>query len=146
MELPVALRQFSQAHQAALDLAQQISRARDAASISRLMASVPTTFQRELEPHFAAEEAVLLPQLEAAGEEELVRRTLDEHHNLRSLAAQIASGDGASLQLFWIALHALIRFEERQLFQVAGAVLPAALLDDDEQARTRDGSPSPGAH
>ncbi|MBS0545222.1 MAG: hypothetical protein JSR40_15990 [Proteobacteria bacterium] len=135
MRHPVALQQLSETHQLALELAEQISRAKDDASIERLMTTVPAVFQRVLEPHLAIEESALLARLDAAGQEEIVRYTLDEHRNLRILAGRIASGDNDSLQDFWITLHALVRFEERELFRIAEAVLPQAVLDHRLQPR-----------
>lgn len=129
MKRRAALLQLSREHHTALVLTQRIAQAGDAAAISELMESVTTIFRRELDPHFRAEEAALLPHLEAAGESGIVRRTLEEHRELRRLAARIASGDSASLKPFGIALNAHVRFEERELFATAEAVLPPAFLD-----------------
>ena len=129
MKHPPGLMPLSAAHDAALRLAVQIAESRDDASIVALMESVPATFAREIEPHLVEEESTLLRKLDEAGEDELVQRTLAEHRNLRDLVAQISAGDRDSLQLFWIALHALVRFEEREVFRVAEAVLPDAVLN-----------------
>lgn len=129
MSHPIALMPLSAAHDAALCLSLRIAEERDEASIAGLMNSVPATFAREIEPHLLEEERVLLSRLDEAGETELVQRTLAEHQNLRDLVAQISSGNRDSLQLFWIALHALVRFEERELFRVAEAILPDTVLN-----------------
>ena len=134
MKRRAALLKLSREHHAALVLGQRIAKAQDAASINDLMEWVPTVFRNELEPHFRAEEAALLPRLEAVGESALRRRTLDEHRLLRELAARIAAGDRHSLKPFGLALNAHVRFEERELFAVAEAVLPAGFLDAPDQA------------
>jgi len=124
-----ALLPLSREHHGALSLAHRIARAGEPAIIASLMESVAALFRRELEPHFQAEEADLLPRLAAAGEAALVARTLDEHRRLRTLAARIAEGDDASLKPFGAALHDHVRFEERELFVTAEQVLPADFLD-----------------
>ena len=58
-----------------------------------------------------------------------MQRALAEHRNLRHLIAQIASGDRDSPKLYWIALHARVRFEERELLRTAGMVLPGSFLN-----------------
>jgi len=128
MKRSAALSQWSQEHHAALVLARRIANAGDEDARAALLASVPTTFDRELEPHFRAEEAVLLPRLEAAGQIDLVRRTAQDHLLLRELAARIASGDRAALQPFGRLLKEHVRFEERELFAAAESVLPAEFL------------------
>ena len=124
-----ALRQLSREHHGALVLALRITQARDATTVARLVATVPDFFARELEPHFRDEETTLLPRLAAAGANALVRRTLEEHHRLRGLAARVAAGDAASLSPFGEALRAHVVFEERELFAAAETLLPAELLD-----------------
>ncbi len=125
-----ALLQLSCEHHAALVLAKRIAAADGADAIAAQMRSTAEVFARELEPHFQAEEADLLPRLVAAGETAIVEQTLAEHRLLRDLAARIASGDTASLKPFGIALHDHVRFEERLLFVTAEATLPASYLDD----------------
>lgn len=133
MKRRAALLKLSREHHTALVLTQCIAKVSDASAIAGLMESVPAMFRRELEPHFLAEEQNLLPRLKAAGEIELVRRTLEEHRLLRGLAAQIASGHSASLKPFGVALNAHVRFEERELFAAAEALLPSAFLNASEQ-------------
>jgi hypothetical protein len=124
-----ALRQLSREHHGALVLALRITRAGDATTVARLMATVPDFFARELEPHFRDEETSLLPGLATAGARALVHRTLAVHQLLRGLAERIAAGDAASLTEFATALYAHVRFEERELFATAETLLPAAVLD-----------------
>ncbi|MBL8425476.1 MAG: hemerythrin domain-containing protein [Candidatus Accumulibacter phosphatis] len=143
MKRRAALQQLSREHHGALVLTQRIAKARDVAALARLLETVPATFRRELEPHFRAEEESLLPRLAAAGEGDLVRRTLADHRELRILAAEIAAGDDSRLQTFGAALSAHVRFEERELFVTAEAVLPAEYLDDAGPAPATDPSTAP---
>lgn len=133
-----ALLQLSREHHTALVLTLRIARATEADSISALLEYVPKIFDAELEPHFQDEENSLLPRLAAAGETEMVRRTLAEHRELRGLAARIATGDSAALKQFGIALEEHVRFEERQLFSVSEKVLAEEFLDHPGSRRKTD--------
>lgn len=124
-----ALLKLSREHHTALSLALRIARADDAATQAALLLAVPGIFRNELEPHFQDEEINLLPQLTAAGEQALVRRTLEEHRQMRDLVGRIAAGDLPSLQAFGKQIKAHVRFEERELFVTAQAVLSTAYLD-----------------
>jgi hemerythrin-like domain-containing protein len=119
MKRSPALRQLSREHHTALSLALRIAKATEPAAQERLLATIPALFRGELEPHFQEEERSLLPQLAQAGETTLVARTLDEHAQMRALAAAIAAGDAAALAPFGELLQAHVRFEERELFVVA---------------------------
>ncbi|PKO88861.1 MAG: hemerythrin HHE cation-binding protein [Betaproteobacteria bacterium HGW-Betaproteobacteria-12] len=119
MKRSPALLQLSREHHTALSLAMRIAKATDQTAQERLLATVPALFRGELEPHFQEEERSLLPQLAQAGETALVARTLDEHAQMRALAAAIAGGDAAALAPFGRLLQAHVRFEERELFVVA---------------------------
>jgi len=127
MKRHATLQQLSREHHRALVLAKRIERLDAAGSQQEVLASVTSIFQRELEPHFRAEETDLLPRLRAAGETDLVLRTLEEHQHLRTLAARIAAGAVDDLKPFGLALHAHVRFEERELFPAAEA---AALAEE----------------
>jgi hypothetical protein len=119
MKRSPALRQLSREHHTALSLALRIAKATEPAAQERLLATIPALFRGELEPHFREEERSLLPQLAQAGETILVARTLDDHAQLRALAAAIAGGDATALAPFGTLLQAHVRFEERELFVVA---------------------------
>lgn len=119
MKRSPALRQLSREHHTALSLALRIAKATEPGARERLLATIPALFRGELEPHFQEEEGSLLPQLAAAGETALVARTLDDHAQMRALAAAIAAGDATALVPFGALLQAHVRFEERELFVVA---------------------------
>lgn len=134
MKRSPALLQLSREHHTALSLALRIERGDNAAA---LLVDLPSVFRNEMEPHFQEEENILLPRLQAAGEEALVSRTLAEHAQIRQLVEQIAGGDVASLQPFGEMLRAHVRFEERELFLVAERVLPADYLLDSGKAHSK---------
>ncbi len=122
---------LSSEHHHALVLARSLSRlvaggGADAAAARHLA----ERFARELEPHFAVEEEVLLPALRAVGEEELVEKTLADHAFLRAQARAAGAGDPGGLGAFAERLTEHVRFEERVLFPCCEAKLPAAVHDE----------------
>jgi len=126
MKRHAALLQLSRDHHAALKLARQARFACDAgldAAITQAAQSIRAAFTQELEPHFQEEEQDLLPAMAAAGETDLVRRTLAEHAELRDLHSRLAEPDGETLARFATLLNDHVRFEERQLFETAQRVL-----------------------
>lgn len=126
-----SLLKLSREHHGALVLAKRAQGfgATPGAAAEVFMAQLVATFADELDPHFQAEENTLLPALQAAGESALVKRTLAEHAELRGLIEAVARRDPPALPRFGVALAAHVRFEERELFPAAEAVLaPASLL------------------
>jgi hypothetical protein len=119
------LRDLSDDHHQALVLAR---RASTSSQVPETWAEVRRRFDAELAPHFAVEERVLLPALEAAGEAALAARTRSEHAQLRALLDGDADAE-ARLRAFGALLTAHVRFEERELFPAAEARLPSAVLD-----------------
>lgn len=116
-------------HHAALVLARRAVIASREPGLSReLAAALPHIFARELKPHFLIEEELLLPPLVDAGEHVRVARILDEHRQLRALAHDSGRSDPAVLASFGLLLEAHVRFEERELFPLAEAILSAAAL------------------
>jgi len=88
-----------------------------------LMQALVGLFERELAPHFAAEEADLLPLLHAHGQAALAERTLAEHATLRAEAGRLRDGCAAALVPFGRVLGDHVRFEERELFPVIESIL-----------------------
>lgn len=116
------LQDLSREHHSALQLALRARRAvqsGDAAQIAASASACIEAFSVELDPHFVIEEGELLPALAQQGEHDLVQRTLAEHEQLRSLVVQLAQPDATTLQRFAELLNAHVRFEERELFEVA---------------------------
>lgn len=124
MKRTPALQDLSREHHDALKLARHGKLAAlsgDAATVAAYGAHVARSFANEMEPHFREEESELLPFLAAAGDGELVWRTLAEHAELRALAIALRQPDAAALLRFSELLTAHVRFEERELFAAAQA-------------------------
>jgi len=127
------LRDLSDDHHSALVLAARARRAaaagaEDARALRRLLRA---RFDAELEPHFAIEDALLLPAMDAAGLGTLADRIRRDHRALRELVGRTPAGDAETRS--WLAelgaqLEAHVRFEERQAFEAAQAALPDAAL------------------
>jgi hypothetical protein len=81
---------------------------------------VRARFERELAPHFAIEEELLLPALDDAA---LVARTASDHAAIR---AALARGDLAGFAEL-VASH--VRFEERELFPACEERVSPEVLD-----------------
>ncbi len=120
------LLQLSREHYGALKLARDARRAAasgDASEIAALAQRVVQVFPVELDPHFCVEEQGILLLLAQAGQHELVARTLADHAELRRLVQALATPDADSLLRFADLLGAHVRFEEREVFEVAQASL-----------------------
>ena len=125
------LQPLSDDHHTALVLARRMQRAADEAGSAAELATTwevaRASFNRELAPHFRVEEEWLFPPLAAAGEKALVERALEDHARLRELIGSAPSLEIASA--FGKRLHGHVRFEERELFPRAEAVLSLPVLE-----------------
>lgn len=113
---------LSRDHHTALSLAQRarlVATNGDEAAVEGIAAKVRERFLTELKTHFQEEERWLLPTLAAAGEAELVARTLAEHAELERLVEQLSIASAENLLAFADCLVRHVRFEERELFAVA---------------------------
>lgn len=115
---------LSREHHTALVWAKRAQRGSEGAAA--LMPALVGLFERELAPHFAAEEADLLPLLHAHGQAALAERTLAEHAALRAEAGRLRDGCEAAVAPFGRALADHVRFEERELFPVIESILAQA--------------------
>lgn len=116
------LLQLSREHYGALKLARDARRAAgsgEPGAVAALAQRVVQTFAAELDPHFRVEEQGILVLLAQAGQHELVARTLADHAELRHLAKALATPDADTLLRFADLLGAHVRFEEREVFEVA---------------------------
>jgi len=129
------LHRLSSDHHHALVLARRVKQAAQQGGdeVERAWAEVIERFEAELAPHFDIEERCLLPALRTAGEALLVDRTLADHAAIRACVS--GSGDRRE-HLAWFAelLEAHVRFEERELFETAQALLDREVLDAIAQA------------
>lgn len=125
-----ALQPLSREHHGALVLALACTRAASSGSDEKIRAAcerVVRQFESDLEPHFRQEEA-LLPLLRDAGQDELVRRTLDDHARLRAMAKLLCGRDTVCMGDFGKTLSDHVRFEEQELFPIIEQVVPNDLL------------------
>ena len=115
------LQALSEDHHSGLVLARKAKRAggEDGISISKVWADVEARFKSELEPHFQIEESFIASNLEAQGESQLVKRFYEEHEALRQFFTPGSGRTSVDLQSFGELLEKHIRFEERELFEVA---------------------------
>lgn len=128
MKRHAALIQHSRDHHHALKLARLAGFAADSGSTEAIVQAARTIteqFPDNLEPHFQDEEQGLLLRLAEIGQNELVERTLNEHARLRELNARLGinPADDVALSAFATLLHDHVRFEERELFEIAQSLL-----------------------
>jgi hypothetical protein len=116
------LRDLSEDHHYGLALARMARKAAAGAggvSADDAWAEVAAKFEADLEPHFRIEESIIVPALEHLGESRLTQRLLDEHAMLRGFLVPGRDRTAAELGHFGELLDRHIRFEERELFEVA---------------------------
>ncbi|HRJ21264.1 MAG TPA: hemerythrin domain-containing protein [Bryobacteraceae bacterium] len=130
-----SLHPLSHQHHNGLALGVMVRRALEAdasaASAARQSARVLDRFDLEIVNHFALEEVLLFPAIEAElGPHDLVRTLIAEHRRLETLAARLreAPEDVSTLLEFIELLRIHIRTEENQLFEEVQGRLSAGTL------------------
>lgn len=132
-----ALRELSREHHEALVLARHACAAEpgsEAAQVQR--AHLLTRWSEQFEPHFALEESVLLPALEASGNARPAALALAQHSELRQLIIGLQRGDPQALAAWGDAMRIHVQFEERALFPLAESVLDLTVLGELMTRRT----------
>ncbi len=122
MKRVLQLRDLSEDHHHGLVLARKAKMAasgQEGPSGPEMWAEVEAVFKSELEPHFEIEELFVGEALKAAGELQLAQRLFDEHASLRRFLIPGHRRTVDDLRRFGELLEQHIRFEERELFQVA---------------------------
>ena len=120
------LRDLSEDHHHGLVLARKARKAaagEEGFSASDVWAEVEAKFKTELEPHFQIEESLIATALATLGESQLAKRLFDEHTALREFLSPGRDRTPGNLGRFGELLEQHIRFEERELFEVAQDVL-----------------------
>lgn len=131
MKRDARLRGLSSDHHQALVIARSTLRLAEFEQADAAAArALAERYDRELEPHFAIEEEVLLPALEKAGEQAFVQRTLEDHAFLREIAHAAREGRTEQLAAFAERLTAHVRFEERELFPRCEELLTDEVLEE----------------
>lgn len=129
MKRSEALAVLSRDHHQALVVAQKLTRA-DADGASAARDRFLTFWEHEGRHHFQLEEELLLPAFAQHGDPRhpLVLQVLGDHVTIRAQAAALAStpaADTAALHRLGAELAAHVRLEERQLFPLIEAAMPA---------------------
>lgn len=132
MKRSEALAILSRDHHHALVVAQKLKRA-DAETAAAASAQFLAYWATEGRRHFQLEEELLLPAFASHGDARhpLVLRVLGDHVAIRSRAAQLAAAAEptlAALHELGSELAAHVRLEERELFPVIEAAIPAGEL------------------
>ena len=119
------LRDLSEDHHHGLVLSRKAKKSAvgEGLGLDETWVHVEASFIEELEPHFDIEESLIGKPLEERGEATLAKRLLDEHRALRAFFHPGAGRDASDLGRFGNLLERHIRFEERELFEVAQRVL-----------------------
>ena len=128
------LRKLSEDHHHALVLARRALFVKDDSSSQKVWQEVEKKFQDELNPHFIIEERYLIPPLETLGERAIIERFHKDHKELRACVHNNAERSLIFLKKFGELLKAHIRFEERELFEVAQSRLSSQSLKTIEKA------------
>lgn len=125
------LRDLSVDHHFGLLLARKaklVASGEDDTPLEEMWKEVEDKFRFDLEPHFKVEETAICPALESHGEHELVQRLLREHQDLREILMPGIERTTTNLAKFGTLLEGHIRFEERELFEVAQKILTSSEL------------------
>lgn len=124
-----ALVPLSREHHESLVLARRAcDPGRPGAEPASLRAQLLRRWTLVIEPHFEAEEQVLLPALAAAGAAELAAACRAQHARLRACIARLQAGDLSALPAWGDAMREHVRWEERELFPRAEALVDLAPL------------------
>lgn len=125
------LRELSVDHHHGLVLARkakQASKSEDEILVSAVWEEVEKMFISNLEPHFQIEETLIVPNLKLKGGEKLFIRFYEDHERLRKFIKPGSKKTAKALRSFGEILEEHIRFEERELFEVAQKYLSQKIL------------------
>ncbi|MBL8488035.1 MAG: hemerythrin domain-containing protein [Rhodocyclaceae bacterium] len=143
MKRSAALAPLSREHHRALVFAWKLLRA-GPGEAEDLTGRIPVMFQRDLEPHFQAEEESILDGLRHSKHIDLVSRTLAEHARLRALASPEGIRREGAPEAFAKLLIEHVRFEERELFPAAERFLGLADAEPADAQEREEGQPQGG--
>jgi len=131
------LRKLSEDHHHGLVLARRARLAGDGDedfSTAQVWEEIERKFKNELEPHFRIEEKYLAPPLVILGEVALIERFNEDHRILRKSVSDKSARLPSALKQFGEILERHIRFEERELFEIAQQRLSSDDLKEIEKA------------
>lgn len=128
MKRAEALQPLSHDHHAGLQFVVRLRRVlRSGDELSEWPDAVATFWREHLVPHFADEEATVLPILND-GAPALAEQMTDEHREIERLVHEVDTTP-ATLERFADALASHIRFEEREAFPAVERLANSATLD-----------------
>ncbi|HEY0825593.1 MAG TPA: hemerythrin domain-containing protein [Ramlibacter sp.] len=125
MKRATELMPLSREHHEALVLARRACEPQRA-DPAALREQVLRRWGEQFEPHFAAEEQVLLPALDAAGALAEAGAAREDHAHLRALVQGLREGTPGCLGAWGEAMRAHVQWEERHLFPLAEQLLDLA--------------------
>lgn len=115
----------------------QIAMNEDFPSIQKAWMEIASYYKTELEPHFYIEETFIAQSLKELGDMALVDRLYAEHHALHQFVTAECNQSAQDLYHFAELLAQHIRFEERELFEVAQNKLTPDVLNLVAEASSR---------
>jgi hemerythrin-like domain-containing protein len=136
MKRATELRNLSSDHHRALVFAKKAKAAasEENSTISDIWQEIEHYYSTELKNHFHIEETYIGSQLESLGKTELVEQLFREHKAIRDFFKSDSSRTADDLKCFGKLLEQHVRFEERELFNVAQASLSHEALASVEKA------------
>ena len=139
MKRVTQLKALSSEHHRALVLARKarLNSAKDSTSVSDMWTELENYFKSELERHFTIEELHIGKHLNTLGESALIKRLHEEHQAMRSFFLPESGRSSNELKNFADLLEKHVRFEERELFEVAQNRLSPDILCEIDKACNR---------
>ncbi len=130
------LRGLSKDHHRALVMAKKAKQTKPKGNlvISEIWNEMEKFYSADLEKHFRIEEKYIGLQLEAIGNLEIVERLYKEHAEIRAYFKPESRRTAETLVQFGELLGKHVRFEERELFNVAQDSLSSEALASIERA------------
>ena len=107
----------------------QVAASKDSVLIQAGWVEIEAYYKTELKPHFHIEESLLAPALMEHGKIEMVDKMQTEHAELQQFFTAECHQTIQDLHDFGVLLAQHIRFEERELFDVAQDILSSDILD-----------------
>jgi hemerythrin-like domain-containing protein len=133
MKRAAELMPLSREHHEALVLARRACEP-ERADPAALREQVLRRWSEHFEPHFAAEEQVLLAALAAAGAGTEASAALRDHQQLRALVQGLRDGEPGCLPAWGDAMRAHVQWEEPHLFPLAERLLDLPMIASGLQA------------
>jgi len=135
MKRATELRSLSKDHHRALVIAKRAKQfnIECETTLANIWMEIEIYYSTELESHFRIEETYIAPHLESPGEIELIKKLYKEHDEIRCYFSPESTRTATDLSDFGKLLEQHVRFEERELFNLAqNSLSPDALASLEE--------------